>query len=64
MGMKTLDQRIAHHPLHQSKIQSQNIGEVLLDRNNKLLALQLSILVGLIAQQLKRAMVLKGLLSV
>lgn len=60
MDMKILDQRMIHCPLHQRN-QSRNIGELMLDRNNRLLEVQLKVV--LIAQQLKGAIILKGLLS-
>jgi hypothetical protein len=40
MDMIILDQRMIHCHLPQSTIESQNIGEVVLDRNNRVIVVQ------------------------
>ena len=62
MDMKILDQRMIHCHLHQSRMQIQNIGEVMLDRNNRVIVVRWKVV--LIARWLQGPAVLKGLLSV
>jgi hypothetical protein len=62
MDMKILDQGMIHCHLPQSRTQSQNIGEVVLDRNNRVIVVRWKLV--LIARRLKGAAVLRGLLSV
>jgi hypothetical protein len=51
MDMKIPDQRMIHCHLPQSRIQSQNIGKVVLDRNSRVIVVQWKVV--LIARRLK-----------